>query len=119
MLLYASQSLSNSVSSMMTFLDVATMDDIVVVVFHVLNTRCIHLKLCKLQIHIASIFNPRIYYVNILILLTNFLSKAVVVNTTDKIRHESISDFNIDAGENELVEIKHAGAKEISLIIPP
>ena len=38
MLLYASQSLSNSVSSMMTFLDVATMDDIVVVVFHVLDT---------------------------------------------------------------------------------
>ena len=47
------------------------------------------------------------------------LSKAVVVNATDEISHESISDFNIDAGENKLVEIKHAGAKEISLIIPP
>ena len=49
--------------------------------------------------------------------MTHFLSKAVVVNATDKIRHESISDFNIDAGENKLVEIKHAGAKEVLLFL--
>ena len=48
--------------------------------------------------------------------MTHCLSKAVVVNATDKIRHESISDFNIDAGENELVEIKDTGAESNLLL---
>ena len=45
--------------------------------------------------------------------LTNFLSKAVVVNSTDEVSHESCSDFNINARENELIEIKHTGAASI------
>ena len=100
MLLYASQSLSHSVSSMMTFLDVATMYDIVVVVFHELNTRCIHLKLCKLKIHIANIFNPQIYYVNILILLTlNFLMLIIQKqNQTNNV----LSNQLLSTNQNEL-----------------
>ena len=47
--------------------------------------------------------------------MTHFLSKAVVVNATDEIRHEPISDFNIDAGEDELIEIKDTGAASIVL----
>ena len=44
------------------------------------------------------------------------LSKAVVVNAADEISHESISDFNIDAGENELIEIKDTGAESNLLL---
>ena len=45
--------------------------------------------------------------------MTHFLSKAVVVNATDEVSHEPFSDFDIDAGENELIEVKHAGAASI------
>ena len=49
MLLYASQSLSHFISSLMTFLDVVTSDDIDDVVVSVFNTRCNHSKLYNFE----------------------------------------------------------------------
>ena len=37
------------------------------------------------------------------------LGEAVVVDTADEIGHKSVSDIDVDARENELIEVQHTG----------